>query len=86
MTISKITGLSYGFHDAGYALIVDNKIVECLWNGNGWKPVLIRTDKTDAYLKSKNLIGPNNWKVAVSTLEDALNPVTEDQISTFSLI
>ena len=29
MTSTKITGLSYGFHDAGYALVVDNQIIEC---------------------------------------------------------
>ena len=28
MTTNSITGLSYGFHDAGYALLTDGKIIE----------------------------------------------------------
>ena len=59
----------------------DNTIVECLWEGDGWKPVKIRADKTSAYLSSEILVGPNNWIVAVATLKDAKNPVTAEQIS-----
>jgi len=58
----------------------ENKIVECLWDGNGWLPLKIRTDKTSAYLSSDHLVGPNNWIVAVTTLTDALNPVTNEHI------
>lgn len=60
---------------------LDDMIVECLWNGDHWTPVLVREDKTELYnkLKSKNqFAGANNWKVAISTFKDALNPVTYD--------
>jgi hypothetical protein len=56
-------------------------IVEALWDGDAWIPKLIRKDKTAIYKKTPHiLIGPNNWKVAYSTLKEALNPVTKDMI------
>jgi len=64
---------------------LNDMIVEALWDGDAWIPILIREDKTAIYKKTPHiLIGPNNWKVAHSTLKEALRPVTESMITTGS--
>ena len=49
MTTNSITGLSYGFHDAGYALLTDGKIIEAHHSERFTK---IKNDKTPVPIKS----------------------------------
>lgn len=49
MNTTSITGLSYGFHDAGYALIKNNKIIEC---HHAERFTKIKNDKNPVPIKS----------------------------------
>ena len=59
---------------------LDDLIIECRWSGDHWTPVLVRDDKTVAYHKCKKenkFMGANNWKVAIATLKEAMDPVSK---------
>lgn len=62
----------------------ENKIVECLYDTTikQFIPIKIRTDKTETYEKNENFSGPNNYNTCIAILEEALNPITEEELVT----
>ena len=63
--------------------IYENKIVECLYDGERFIPIKIRDDKTESYLKNTHFSGPNNYNTCLSILEESLNPISEEELFLF---
>jgi hypothetical protein len=67
-------------HPCDYCSLYEEKVVECLYTKDGWKPVKVRADKTLQYNKSEIFSGPNNWKTVEDIVDETQNPIPFEEL------
>ena len=60
--------------------IKDNTVIEMSYQGDKWKPVKFRDDKTSVYLSQGRDAG-NYWHIAYNVWENIMNPITLDVLT-----